>query len=110
MNPKVVIFGEADYGKSTIMGYLYAESENINMDKREKELIEKLGIKNYSSDILYSSLINTDIFKSKTEQNIEVKKVKDITNVTEGIKILKDNDDETIMQSTSVLSETKIMM
>ena len=57
MNNKVVFFGGPDYGKSTVIGYLYAQTYNINMDHIEKEVREELG-GNYKPDYLFSSLVN----------------------------------------------------
>lgn len=63
MKPKVVFFGGADYGKSTIIGYMYAKSHGINMKDVEKELKEKVG-SDYKSDYLYSYLVNPHAVKS----------------------------------------------
>jgi elongation factor 1-alpha len=59
MNSKVVLFGPADYGKSTVVGYIYAKSAQMNMDKVERNLKDRLG-NEYKSDYLYSSLINPE--------------------------------------------------
>ena len=59
MNPNVVFFGPADYGKSTIIGYMYADSIQIDMDRAERELRDRLGSE-YKPDYLYSSLINPE--------------------------------------------------
>ncbi len=54
---RVVFFGEADHGKSSLMGFMFAESQKTNMDRHEEELQEELG-SHYKLDYLYSSLIN----------------------------------------------------
>jgi len=54
---RAVFFGEADHGKSTLMGYMFAESQNTNMDRHETELREDLGPQ-FRLDYLYSSLIS----------------------------------------------------
>ncbi|MDR0964058.1 MAG: hypothetical protein LBM60_05535 [Clostridium sp.] len=54
---RVVFFGEASQGKSTLMGFMFAESEKVNMDRHEEDLREELG-KYYKDEYLYSSLIN----------------------------------------------------
>jgi len=63
MKPKIVFFGGADYGKSTIIGYLYAKSHNINMDIIEKKIIEEVGAK-YKPDYLFPYLVNSHAIKS----------------------------------------------
>lgn len=57
MNPKVVFFGGPDYGKSTVIGYMYSKAHDINMDNVEKKLKKELGA-NYEPDYLFSSLVN----------------------------------------------------
>ena len=41
MKNKVVFFGEADYGKTTLIGYMLSKAENINMDRVERRIKEK---------------------------------------------------------------------
>ncbi len=55
---RIVFFGEADHGKSSLMGFLYAESQNVDLDSHRDELINEIGSNVYSDDFLYSSLIN----------------------------------------------------
>lgn len=63
MNSKVVLFGEADYGKTTVIGYLYSITQNIDMDKYEREVSEKMGSR-YKPDYLYPSLLDKNIPES----------------------------------------------
>ena len=65
MLSKVVFFGSADHGKSTIIGYLYAISNGIDLEKAEKSLIRRFG-SDYSKDKLYASLINPEFRFSDT--------------------------------------------
>ena len=59
----VVFFGDANYGKSTIVGRIYAENHNVDMAKTERELREQLGSL-YAADWLYPSLVNPQIVES----------------------------------------------
>lgn len=52
MKNKVVFFGEADYGKTTVIGYILSVAENLNMDKIDMRLQEKLG-KKYDEGLLF---------------------------------------------------------
>ncbi len=54
---RVVFFGEADHGKSSLIGYLFSRSGDVDMDRHEAELREDLG-KYYKNDYLYSSLVH----------------------------------------------------
>jgi len=56
---RTVFFGEADHGKSTLMGYLYAESQKEDMDSHKEELKMVMGSAYNDDDrYLYSSLIS----------------------------------------------------
>ena len=57
MKGQIRIFGEADYGKTTLVGYLLSRAENLDMDKVEDRLKAKFG-SNYDEGLLYSSLIS----------------------------------------------------
>ena len=59
---RVLFFGPADQGKSTLMGYIYARSQQIDMERYKKELYLDLGDM-YSEKYLYSSLVNIDSSK-----------------------------------------------
>jgi len=64
MNPNVVFFGDANYGKSTVIGRIYAENHNIDMDKVKETLYRKLGKDLYADDWLYPSLVNPQTIES----------------------------------------------
>jgi len=55
----VVLFGPADHGKSTVIGYMYANSLQMDMDSVERNLRDKLGNR-FNAGYLYSSLLNTE--------------------------------------------------
>ena len=76
MKNKVVFFGEADYGKTTLVGYLLSKAENLDMDKVEKRVQAKLG-SNYDEGLLYSSLINEDYLQSNTNSETETFDISD---------------------------------
>ncbi len=102
MSSKVVFFGEADYGKSTLIGYLYACSLGLDMNKVEARLKQKLGA-NYSPEVLYSSLINPDIVEIITKEDKTIQEIDNVRNLVEGTKILKDSDDEIVTQTTTII-------
>ena len=100
MEPKVVFFGEANHGKSTVIGFLYAELLNINMDKVERGLKERIGT-DYDPCILYSSLINSDVIQRINTE--EVKEIEYTPNLKEGTKFIKNTEDEQIIETTCVI-------
>ena len=103
MEPKVVFFGEANHGKSTVIGYLYATTAQMDMDRAAGQLQQRLG-RDYDPRILYSSLINPDIVEGiTTTQTVEVENP---GNLREGVKILKDNEDERVIQTTALFGAT----
>ena len=61
---RTVLLGEADHGKSTLMGYMYAESQGIDMDEQRRELEEEL-VKEPIDDYLYSSLVNAIVVETQ---------------------------------------------
>lgn len=61
---RVVFFGEADHGKSSLIGYLYAESQKVDMDRHKRELLMELG-NEYKDDFIYSSLINPIVVETQ---------------------------------------------
>jgi|GEM_PF-1991880 len=52
----IIMLGEADYGKSTIVGYLYSKSIGVDMNIVEKRLRHKLGDL-FHKGFIYSSLL-----------------------------------------------------
>ena len=104
MNPKVVFFGEADYGKSTLIGFLYAHAYNVDLDRAEAKIRARIG-NNYQQDYLYSSLINPDIWSSHTNRTVEIKSMFDAGTYDEGIQVIKETDDEIVIQSTTVIGD-----
>lgn len=101
MKNKVVFFGEADYGKTTVIGYMLSKAENLNMDKIEKRLQEKLG-RNYDEGLLYSSVINEDYLQSNTTTEMNVLELSEIPDVKEGTKVIKDTEDESVIEITRI--------
>ena len=103
MFSKVVFFGNADQGKSTIIGYLYAISNKIDLNKTEKSLRKRLGT-HYSKDILYASLINPEFRFSDTilvsEKTYPVPNGKRIEDKTE----VETTGDETFVKTTTVIN------
>ena len=55
---RIVFFGDADHGKSTLMGYIFAESQEIDIAEHMEEMREELG-SGFKPDYCYSSLINS---------------------------------------------------
>ncbi len=101
MKNKVVFFGEADYGKTTLIGYLLSKADNLDMDKVEKRVKEKLG-KNYDEGLLYSSIINENYLQSDTKTEVNTFAISEYPNASEGTKVIKDNEEETIVEITRV--------
>ena len=101
MKNKVVFFGEADYGKTTLVGYLLSKAENLDMDKVEKRVQAKLG-SNYDEGLLYSSLINEDYLQSNTNSETETFDISDYPDAVNGTKIIKDNDEESVIEITRI--------
>lgn len=104
MKNKVVFFGEADYGKTTLIGYTLSIAENLDMDKTERRLKEKLGI-NYDEGILYSSLINENYLQSNTTTESSFSNLSDNPGVLEGEKIIKNNEDESVTKTTRIIGQ-----
>lgn len=98
---KVVFFGEADYGKTTLIGYMLSKAENLDMDRVERRLKEKLG-NNYDEGLLYSSLINEDYLQSNTAAETNVFDLSEFPDAEEGTKVLKDNDEESVIEITRI--------
>lgn len=63
MKPKIVFFGGADYGKSTVIGYMYAVAHGMNIEGVERKLREEVGPE-YRPDFLYPYLVNPHAVKS----------------------------------------------
>lgn len=101
MKNKVVFFGEADYGKTTLVGFLLSKAENLDMDKVEERLKAKFG-SNYDEGLLYSSLINEDYLHSNTNTEIETFDISDYPNAVEGTKVIKDSDEESVIEITRI--------
>ena len=57
--------------------------------------------KNYKPEVLLPSLINPDSLSSETTQTVKVRTVTDADSYEEGIQIIKDTDEEIVVQSTS---------
>lgn len=104
MNNKVVFFGEADYGKTTIIGYLLSEAERLDMDRVERHLREKLG-KEYNDGLLYSSLINEHYLLGKTTSETKTYDISELPDVEEGTQIIKDTDEELIKKETRIVGK-----
>lgn len=58
MSQSVVIFGMAHSGKSTLMGYLIAHNENIDVDNLENLLKKRYGA-DYDEEQIYAYIVNT---------------------------------------------------
>lgn len=101
MKNKVVFFGEADFGKTTLIGYLLSKAENIDMDKAEQRIIEKMGSR-YDKGVLYSSLINEDYLQSYTSAETDIFDLSDFPDAVEGTKILIDNAEESVIEITRI--------
>lgn len=86
--PNVVFFGGADYGKSTVIGYMYANTQHgINIESIEKELKIELGSK-YKPDYLYPSFVNSRIVESIERGERGNSKMHEFRNITiDGSKI-----------------------
>lgn len=101
MKNKVVFFGEADYGKTTLIGYMLSKAENINMDRVERRIKEKLG-SNYDEGLLYSSLINEDYLQSNTVSETNTFDLSEYPDAEEGTKVIKDTEEESIIEITRI--------
>lgn len=64
MSKKFVLYGEANQGKSTIIGHIISTACNLDLDKYENHFYRKFG-RNYHEDLLYSWMINRDTFISE---------------------------------------------
>ena len=101
MKPTIAFFGQADFGKSTIMGYLYANSLDLDMDKHEIKLLRELGSE-YKPDYLYPSIINRDIFKSMTVERIETRQIENANSLVEGKRVIENTADKLIVEETYI--------
>ena len=101
MKNKVVFFGEADYGKTTVIGYLLSKAENLNMDRIERRLTEKLG-SNYDEGLLYSSIINEDYLQSNTTTETNTFDISEMPEVKEGTTVIKDTAEKSIIEITRI--------
>lgn len=86
MSKSVVIFGMAHSGKSTLMGFLIANQDHIDIDELEKKLSKQYG-ENYDGHQVYAYIVNT--FKD------EVKKTNNNSGSTKSLHLrrLRVNDD-----------------
>lgn len=101
MKNKVVFFGEADYGKTTLIGYMLSKAENLDMDRVERRVQERLGT-NYDEGLLYSSLINENYLQSNTVEETNTFDLSEYPDAVEGSKIVKDTEEETILEITRI--------
>ena len=65
MKSNIVFYGNANHGKSTLIGHMVAEmkSPQINLDKMERFYRQEFGYL-YRPDLLYTWLMNKDKWKS----------------------------------------------
>lgn len=101
MKNKVVFFGEADYGKTTVIGYILSVAENLNMDKIDMRLREKLG-KRYDEGLLYSSLINENYLQSNTTTETETYDISELPDAKEGTKVVRESEEESVIEITRI--------
>lgn len=104
MKNKVVFFGEADFGKTTLIGYLLSKAENIDMDKAEQRIIEKMG-SNYDEGLLYSSLINENYLQSDTNTETNTFDLSEFPDAVEGTKVIRDSDEESVIEITRIVGK-----
>lgn len=57
MSKSVVVFGMAHSGKSTLVGYLFAQNKQINVDKLEEIFRKKYG-SDYDNKQIYAYIVN----------------------------------------------------
>jgi translation elongation factor EF-1alpha len=65
MKRNIVFYGNANHGKSTLIGHMVSELKNpkIDLDKMERYYKEQFGY-HYRPDLLYTWLMNRDKWKS----------------------------------------------
>jgi len=82
----IVVFGKAQSGKSTLLGYLYSELTNFNIFEFEKKMSAEL-LKDFEPSYLYAYIMDKSKYErvvKKGTRNIHVRKVRwnDETQVT----------------------------
>ena len=74
----IVVFGKAQSGKSTLLGYLYSQmNENFNICEFEKEMQVELGV-NYEPSYLYAYIMDESKYERiarKGTRNMHVRKI-----------------------------------
>lgn len=73
----IVVFGKAQSGKSTLLGYLYAQSNNLDMDRFEEKTKAQLG-NDYEPSYLYAYIMDKSKYErtvKKGTRNMHIKKI-----------------------------------